>query len=85
MSPYQTIKEEGPYTYIHFADEKIPFLTRDILILPLKNISVEELSNWFIDQLTQDPEEINKHAVVKITVKVYTGPGQSGSTSWKRD
>lgn len=81
-SPYQTIHEENEYTYIHFANEKIPFLTKDILILPIKNITVEELSSWFIQQLTSTMDEIKKHAITELTVKVYTGPGQSGSTSW---
>ena len=81
-SPYQTIHEDGDHTYIHFNNEKIPFLTKDILILPLKNITVEELAKWFVAQLVNDEESLNSYRICAIEIKVYSGPGQSGSYSW---
>ena len=45
-SKYIKIEKNNDYTYIYFNDEKMIFLNRDIKILPVYNITVEELSNW---------------------------------------
>lgn len=82
-SQYQTIEQEGDYTYIYFNNEKIPFLTKDILILPIKNITVEELSKWFVGQLTEEKQILDKHEINAILIKVFSGPGQSGSYQWQ--
>lgn len=83
-SPYQTIVEEGDYVYVHFANEKIPFLKKDVLILPLKNITVEELSQWFVDQIISDKGALEKYAIQNILVKVFSAPGQSGCARWQK-
>lgn len=81
-SNYQTIVTEGDYTYVQFADEKIPFLTKDIIILPLRNITVEELASWFIHQLASDKTAIQDYRIQRIVVKVFSGPGQCGAIEW---
>jgi len=83
-SPYQHLEEEGDYLYVHFNQEKIPFLKKDVKILPIANITVEELARWFIIQLTENPEELNTHHVQSLLIKVYSGAGQSGSALWER-
>ena len=52
--------------------------------MPLSNITVEELSRWFVEQLTSNPQELNDLAVERIAVKVYSAPGQSAGFVWKR-
>src|ERR1700722_3307154 len=53
-SPYLKIEEEGDYYFAYFHEDKIPFLKKDVLILPLKNITVEALARWFVKQLVDD-------------------------------
>lgn len=81
-SPHLKIIEEGAYLYLHFHKEKIPFLKKDVLILPIRNITVEELSEWFLNHLIKDQEEINSYGIQEITIKVLSGPGQSASATW---
>ncbi len=81
-SPHQRLEEDGDYLYVHFNDEKIPFLLKDVKILPVANITVEELSTWFIQQLNQELANISKHTVHRMLIKVYSGPGQCGSAEW---
>lgn len=83
LSPYQTITEEGEYLYVHFNDEKIPFLKKDVLVMPLKNITVEELSVWFLEKLVNDQESLKKYNIKRIHIKVYSAPGQSGCAEWE--
>lgn len=82
-SHYLRIEDQGDFWIAHFQEEKIPFLKRDIVILPISNITIEELSCWFLQQLTQDQTELAHHQIQAITIQVYNGPGQSGAAHWR--
>lgn len=77
-SPHQTIEEDGDYYYCHYNNERIPFLKSDVKILPLRNITVEELARWFILKLTEDTSALEKYQIEGFTVTVNTAPGQGG-------
>lgn len=81
-SPYLRIEAEGDYYYAYFHEDKIPFLKKDVLIMPLVNVSVEELAKWFLAQVVSDEVTIKQHGVVGIYIQVFSGPGQSASASW---
>jgi 6-pyruvoyltetrahydropterin/6-carboxytetrahydropterin synthase len=81
-SPFLRIEEQGEYCYAHFGAEKIPFLKKDITVMPLHNITLEELSHWFLAQLTSDAEELRKNALQKVVVKISSTPGTWASASW---
>lgn len=82
QSPYLQLAEQEDYIVAHFNQQKIPFLKEDVVLLPLTNITIEELSHWFLQKILEDQSEIELHAIHAITVKVYNGPGQSGGASW---
>ncbi len=81
-SPHLRLEEEGDYLYVYFDQEKIPFLKKDVKHLPLRNITVEELSRWFIDKLSQDKHDLTRYGIQRIVVKVCSAPGQCGSYEW---
>jgi 6-pyruvoyltetrahydropterin/6-carboxytetrahydropterin synthase len=84
-SKYLVITENDDYYHAKFSDEPmIIFLKRDVKILPVSNVTVEELSNWFMQQILSDQQELENNKILDIKVKVFSGPGQSGSTSWKK-
>jgi 6-pyruvoyltetrahydropterin/6-carboxytetrahydropterin synthase len=39
-----------------FADERIPFLPRDCLPLPIRNVTIEELAGLLLERLKERPE-----------------------------
>jgi 6-pyruvoyltetrahydropterin/6-carboxytetrahydropterin synthase len=82
QSKFLRIEEQGDYYCAHFDTEKILFLKRDVTLVPITNITVEELTTWFIAQLTADKEELARNAIQAITIEISTSPGQSGSTTW---
>ncbi len=82
-SPYLQLEDTTDYCIAHFNGKKIPFLKEDVIILPLTNITIEELSNWFLEKMLADKTELNEHGIHGITVKVYNGPGQSCGSRWK--
>ena len=84
-SPYLTLKEEDDYWIAHFNNEKIPFLKKDVILLPLVNITIEELAHWFLQKLLETPEQLSVDGITGIHIKVYNGPGQSGGASFSAD
>lgn len=83
-SPYLQLEETEEYWYAHFNQQKIPFLKDDVIILPLTNITIEELSHWFLQQILADQAALASHGIHGITVKVYNGPGQSAGANWEQ-
>lgn len=84
-SPYMTYREEGEYYYFLFNGKEMPFLKEDVKLLPVRNITVEELSKWMVDALAEDKEELEKNKITNVTVKVFSAPGQSGSYCWSKE
>lgn len=82
LCKYLKISEEGDSYCINFNAEKIMFLKRDVKILPIHNVTVEELSNWFLQKLLLQREQLNSHRVQEIKITVFSGLGHAGSTSW---
>ena len=83
-SPFLTMSEDAEYYYFLFNHKKIPFLKEDVTLMPLSNITVEELSRWFVNELVSDEEELVRHRIEKVVVKVFSAPGQSASHEWLR-
>lgn len=82
FSPYLIIEEEHDYVYAIFNKEKIPFLRNDVKVLPIANVTVEELSRWFLECLIENKAKLAEHRITQIDVKVSSSPGQFGSSSW---
>ena len=85
FSPFLTYSEDDEYYYFTFNHKKMPFLKEDVTLLPVSNITVEELSRWFVMKLIDDTEELERHRIEKIVVKVFSAPGQSASHAWQRE
>lgn len=83
-SKHLKIEDAGDYWHVYFNQEKLLFLKRDVKVLPTTNITVEELSNYLLTQLIIDKAELDINKIQKIKIKVFSGPGQSGSASWRR-
>jgi len=84
-SPYLQIEEDGDYLYAHFNGQRLPFLKEDVLLLPIVNATVEEFSYLFVQELTQDPDELAQFGICSLKVKVFSGPGQAGTYTWVKE
>lgn len=83
-SPYLKLEDTGDYWIAHFNQKELSFLKEDTVILPLSNITIEELSHWFLGRLLESATELEAHNIHGITVSVYNGPGQSSGASWQK-
>ena len=84
-SKHLSITKHGNYYHANFNSEVMIFLERDVKILPINNVTVEELSNWFLQQIITDEQELKQNKICAINVKVFSGPGQSGSSAWEKN
>jgi 6-pyruvoyltetrahydropterin/6-carboxytetrahydropterin synthase len=83
-SPLLSIEGDGALLHAVFGDERIPFLAADVKVLPLANISVEELASWFLGRLLEDRAQVDAFRIDVLDVEVASGPGQGATVSWTR-
>jgi len=81
-SPYLKLRRDDDYLIAEFAGERIPFLPRDVLTLPVRNVTVEELAPWFLVRLRDRPE-IARLDLLRILIRVSSGPGQWARAEWR--
>ena len=80
-SPYLEIDEQDDYTYIVFNGERIPFLQRDLTLLPIRNITVEELAQYLLGKLLER-EDIQALDIDNMLLRCASGEGQWASAKW---
>lgn len=80
-SPHLSISEEEACYIATFGTEKLPFIKSDTRLLPVKNITVEELSTYLLKRL-HEVSEIAEANPVRLKVGVSSGEGQWGYSEW---
>jgi 6-pyruvoyltetrahydropterin/6-carboxytetrahydropterin synthase len=81
QSPHLQIESDDQYTYAVFNGERIPFLERDLTLLPIRNVTVEELAHYLLDTLLKR-QEIQALDIQQMVLKCASGEGQWASASW---
>ena len=85
LSPFLEVKEEGDCYLAKFNGEEMRFLKSDTLLLPIRNATVEEYAWYVLSELLKDEALVNGKDLQAITIKIASGPGQSGSARWQRE
>ena len=80
-SPHLQISEEEAYLVALYNGERIPFLLRDVTVLPIANATVEEFSHYFLNKLIDHPN-LQERGIRAIAVKISSSPGQYGVAEW---
>lgn len=81
-SPWLQIEHADGMVFALFNGERIPFLPRDVTILPIRNITVEELAGWVMQQLLS-LAEVRELGVKKMLVRVASGNDQWARSNWE--
>ncbi|MEE4360819.1 MAG: 6-carboxytetrahydropterin synthase [Pseudomonadales bacterium] len=82
-SPHLQVIEENGMVIGLYADERIPFLPRDVLVLDLRNVTVEDLAGWFVKRLLAEPD-IAREDIRMLKVRVSSGTNQWAAREWRR-
>lgn len=81
LSPHLIIRNEEGYVCADFSGETMKFLSRDVKLLDVRNVSVEELASWFITQLVVQ-EKFQALAITRFELTVSSGPSESATAKW---
>ena len=81
-SPFLLINDAGMHWTIQFKNQTFQLLKSDVVILPVSNITLEELSGWFLSQLTTDTATLIAKGIQGIRVTVFNGRNESGAMGW---
>ena len=84
QSKHLKITEQDCSYLVIFNQEKLSFLKKDATLVPLTNITVEELSSWFVEKIIEDKALLDEHKIQSIVVKEFSGPGQAVSAQGKK-
>ena len=82
-SPHLRLEQDEHEVRAYYAAEVLRFLVRDVIVLPIANITVEALSQHFLDLLLSDPE-FSALPIHALAVRVSSGSGQWGESLWER-
>ncbi len=80
-SPHLRIAHRDGLVHAHFGNECIPFLERDVLLLPIRNITIEELAPLLLARLRDRPE-IAAMQMCSVELGVSSGRGQWAIARW---
>ena len=81
-SPYLRIEHQAGLVRALFADECIPFLERDVLLLPIRNVTIEELAPLLLARLLDRPETAAME-LRSVELGVSSGQGQWAIAHWE--
>lgn len=79
-SPFQDIEADDEEIRVTFAGKLLRFPADETIILPVVNVTVEELAHYLLGRLIADSEG---EALVEVELGVSSGPGQTGSAIWR--
>ena len=80
-SPHLDIEQGAGRVTVRFGDERLEFLPRDVTMLDMRNVTVEELAHWFLRRLRAS-EEFKRLPIEEVTLRASSGPGQWASAHW---
>lgn len=82
QSPYLKLTEDAEQYHVVFNGKKMSFPIEDVVLLPIANVTLEELSDWFLQEILQEKQFFNEHMITAVTIQVFNGPEQSALADW---
>jgi len=79
-SPCLHVSKVGGSIRVRFADDEFLLPQRDVLLLPLTNITVEELSVYIAESIYANIPDDIRPLIRTLSVRVSSGPGQGATT-----
>ena len=80
-SPHQKVVESGACYRVTHGGQEVLFLQSYTLVLPIRNATVEEFSNYLLQRLLADSAGDDLR---EIELCVASGPGQKGCANWRK-
>lgn len=83
-SPHLEVTEDDDYFFIKHNDITQPLLKTDTILMPVKNITIESLAHYFLEEMTADKQHLDDFKIHAFEMRVSSGPNQWGIARWQR-
>jgi 6-pyruvoyltetrahydropterin/6-carboxytetrahydropterin synthase len=83
-SAHLQITKDNGLVVVKFGNETLQFLERDVKLLHVINVTVEELSGWALNEIRHALPKNIEALMLDISVRVASGPGQGATARWVR-
>jgi len=84
QSPHLSITQDDDFYFIKHDKRTQPLLKTDTILLPIKNVTIEELSHFFLAELTKDQSYLESLKIHSFEIRVSSGVDQWGKARWVR-
>lgn len=81
-SPWQQLSLSDDEVIVVFAGKTLRFPRDETLILPVVNVTVEELAHYLLGLML---EASGGEVLAELEIGVSSGPGQTGSAVWRAE
>ena len=82
QSPHLQIESDEQFHYVTHNDITMPLLRTDTLLLPLRNITIEELAAYLLGCVLENKDTFEQYSIQTLEVQVSSGPDQWASSDW---
>lgn len=83
-SPYLQIDTDDTYHHVTHNNITMKLLKSDTLLLPIRNVTIEELSHYLLSEVIGDRAMIDELNIHAFEMRVSSGPDQWGIARWER-
>ena len=83
-SPHLTITDEGDFYQVTHNQITIPLLKTDTILLPIRNVTIEELSHFLLYEALGDFKLIDQLKIESFEMRISSSPDQWGISKWQR-
>lgn len=84
QSPYLKITEDSDFYHIEHNGRTQPLLKTDTILMPVQNITIEALANYFLHEMIKDKAHLDQLKIHAFEMRVSSGPNQWGICRWSR-
>ena len=84
-SPHLSIESDETYYYVTHNGISMPLLKSDTILLPVLNVTIEELSHFLLEEILDDHSLVDELKIHEFEMRVSSGPDQWGTAVWKRN
>lgn len=83
-SPHLKIESDNVFHNVTHNEITMPLLKTDTILLPIRNITIEEMSRYLLDEVLGDYSLVDKLKIHEFEMRVSSGPDQWGISRWHR-
>jgi 6-pyruvoyltetrahydropterin/6-carboxytetrahydropterin synthase len=83
-SPHLKIEDDGDFHVVTHNNIAVPLLKTDTILLPIRNVTIDEMAHFFLEEVLGDRSLVTELKIHKIELRISSGPDQWGIASWER-